>query len=282
MKMRFKVLCGITAALAIGLAAQPGFCDVLQGFETDTAGWTAYPGTGDSSITRVASGTNGITSSSGSYHAEIFMDADVNATSTAHGGAYTYPGGTQTLLPGFTKATFSVDVYIDPADGEVGDQWNMQNAFNFYDVTSSTSGKPLGSNQLKTFSFICKKVDSGTWTLGRNSGTPLPISITTAGWYTMITEWTETPGGIVDYNWIDDGTTLYEVGPGVNVLGTTAASYSPRYMWLFGDETDSNDKTVAIDNASFTLAQTIPEPASVAIWMLLGMSAVGLVRGRRK
>jgi hypothetical protein len=185
-------------------------------------------------------------------------------------------------------STFSVDVYVDPAVGTVGEEWNMQNAFNFYDVTSTGSGNvTVGGDTTKTFSFVCRKTTDNIWTLGRNSGTPVPIAIDQAGWYTLITEWTETPDGIVDYNWIDDGMTRHEVGPGVNVLWTTATSYSPRYMWLFGDGADPISKTVAIDNASFQLASTsgaIPEPASVAIWSVIGLAffGVGFRRPRRR
>jgi hypothetical protein len=235
---------------------------ISEGFETGIGDWGPYGGS--STITRVASGTNGIASSSGDYHAEIFMDGTVHTTTTANGGAYVYPGGTDALYPGFGKAIFSVDVYIDPAVGDVDEQWDMQVAFDFHNP-----------NTTKTFSFVCKKIAADTWTLGRNSGEPEPISISEAGWYTMSTEWTETANGIVDYNYIYHGSETWEVGSGVNVLNQTAEDYSPRYMWLFGY--DDISKTVAIDNSSF---QVVPEPASLGM-ILLGICSACLLRKLR-
>lgn len=193
------------------------------------------------------------------------MDGTVHTTTTANGGAYVYPGGTDSLWPGFEKAIFSVDVYIDPAVGAVGEQWSMQVGFNFHNAANATTA-------IKTFSFMCKKVAEDTWTLGRNSGTPVPISISDAGWYTLSTEWTETENGIVDYNYIYHGSTKYEVGPGVNVLNQTADHYSPRYLWLFGY--DDISKTVAIDNSRF---EVVPEPTALG---LLALGGLVLVRRR--
>jgi hypothetical protein len=237
---------------------------LVEGFETGIGGWQPYGGA--STITRVASGTNGIVSSSGMYHAEIFMDGDAQPTATADGGAYVNPGAGTLLYPGFGTAVCSVDVYVDPAVGAVGEKWSMQVALNFYNAANAITAT-------KTFSFVCNKTAPGEWTLGRNSGTPLPISITEAGWYTMSTEWTETDNGIVDYNFLHHGSVQYEVGSGVNVLNQTADHYATRYMWLFGG--DNISKTVAIDNSSFEI---VPEPATMA---LLGVGLVGLLRRRK-
>ena len=264
-ELEMKKFCLITIALILSNIVSAGILET-QGFETDISGWGPYGGS--STVTRVASGTNGITSSSGDYHAEIFMDGSVHMTATANGGGYTYPGGGVHLLPGFEKAIYSVDVYLDPSTYVNGDQWDMQ-------VSMSINGDGVTTdNGYKTFSFVCKMAD-GTLTLGRNSGTPSPIIVSEAGWYTMSTEWTETANGLVDYNYIYHNGTQYEVGVGVNNVNLTGASYDTGYQWLFGY--DDKDHTVAIDNATFEVTGVVPEPATLA---LLGLG--GLLLRKRK
>jgi hypothetical protein len=71
------------------------FAAYFQGFETDTAGWTG--------ATRVMTGTHGVPSKTGAFHAE-----DVNG----NGLTYTFWGGeSKTFPPG--GYTTTVDIYLD-------------------------------------------------------------------------------------------------------------------------------------------------------------------------
>jgi hypothetical protein len=77
--------------------ATPASATFFQGFETDTSGWTG--------AMRVPSGTNGIPSKAGAFHAE-----DQNLS----GLTYTFWGGdSKTFPPG--GYTTSVDIYLDIA-----------------------------------------------------------------------------------------------------------------------------------------------------------------------
>jgi hypothetical protein len=69
-----------------------GACSYVQGFEVDISGWDAFGGAYDA--TRVASGTNGVTSDAGSFHAE-------GGTSAGNWGGYgcTFPGSEPPAVP---------------------------------------------------------------------------------------------------------------------------------------------------------------------------------------
>jgi hypothetical protein len=88
-----------TAAAILGVsaafAASP--TPFFNGFESDTHGWDVYGGQYDA--TRVASGTNGVTSKTGSFHAE----GDIAATDWGNSDSDSFPAG------GYTT---SVDVYL--------------------------------------------------------------------------------------------------------------------------------------------------------------------------
>ena len=90
--MKFPVAVLTTLMLAV---ASPAWATFFQGFETDTSGWF--------NATRVATGTHGVPSKAGAFHAE-----DLNAGSFTRWGGYskTFPPG------GYTT---SVDIYLDIA-----------------------------------------------------------------------------------------------------------------------------------------------------------------------
>src|SRR2546423_1672663 len=107
----------LTAALAfipIVLAdAPPG--PFFQGFEVDNGGWNVFGGALDA--TRVASGTHGIMSKTGGFHAEA-------ATSATRWGGYSsvFPAG------GYTT---QVDVYLNVAGGAANDtRFDFSSAIN--------------------------------------------------------------------------------------------------------------------------------------------------------
>jgi hypothetical protein len=87
---------GIVLVSAVSVLAATHY---FQGFETDTYDW--------SGVTRVASGTNGVASAAGGYHAE----ADYFAA-PATSDAFTKFGGYESTFPAGGYTT-SVDVYLN-------------------------------------------------------------------------------------------------------------------------------------------------------------------------
>ena len=82
----------VLAAIFVFATAHQASAFFFQSFETDTAGWNG--------ATRVMSGTHGVVSKVGAFHAE-----------DTPGGAYTFWGGaSQTFPPG--GYTTSIDIYL--------------------------------------------------------------------------------------------------------------------------------------------------------------------------
>src|SRR5437879_3705984 len=91
--MKFPVAVLTTLMLAV---ASPASATFFQGFETDANGWF--------NATRVSSGTHGVPSKTGAFHAE----------DPTNGGSFTRWGGySKTFPPG--GYTTSVDIYLDIA-----------------------------------------------------------------------------------------------------------------------------------------------------------------------
>ena len=88
------VAAALLALGAAGSAAAATPAPYFNGFETDTYDWFG--------ANRVASGTNGVTSASGSWHAE------------AVGFPFTRWGGYTNEFPA-SGYTTSLDIYLDPA-----------------------------------------------------------------------------------------------------------------------------------------------------------------------
>jgi hypothetical protein len=166
----------------------------FNGFENNTDGWFEWGG----SITRVASGTNGITSASGSWHAEVVVGP------TNGDGVFTRFGGYSSTFPagGFSQL---VDVFIDPTMGNIGEGWALDNALNGNDGSWEEAG---GVGAIKA--------NDGKWWIaadGDGGGYPGPIGggvglgIDTADWYTIESQWIE---NFDDPTMIDRNTFVYD------------------------------------------------------------------------
>lgn len=166
----------------------------FNGFEINTSGWLPWGG----SVTRVSSGTNGVASADGGWHAEIVVGP------TNGDGAFTRFGGYSSVFPagGFSQL---VDVYIDPAMGNIGEGWALDNALNGDDGVWEEAG---GVGALKA--------TDGNWWLaadGDGGGYPGPstggvgLMIDTAGWYTIESQWVE---NTADPTKIDRNTFIYD------------------------------------------------------------------------
>ena len=227
-----------------------------QGFETDTTGVSEFGGT----VTRVTSGTGGVTSSSGGHHAVLNIIVDDGAYTFGNPPANPSHGDQFYFAPGFGTVTQSIDIYIDPAMGAVGDYWDME----------VTLEDDEGNGGYGEFNFQGQKTSEGYF-IGRH--TPA-YEVTAAGWYTFATMWTEGATELLDSHTITGPGGFYaDLGdmagaqPALNPNGATAG-----YMWIFGRE--SSSLSLAIDNISYT-----PEPATMS---LLALGGLALLKRRRR
>jgi hypothetical protein len=213
-----------------------------QGFEIDDSGWTddaTEPGYG--LLSRVASGTGGIASSDGGWHATAEGVAGDCPQYVIDRGIPTCYYGPFSRFDGYRDTwagtwTAELDVYLDPAwsVGEgfdysvaaTGSDGNHQRDYIFH-VGVHSDGRLLvnGSNNTDFYVNDYKLVNDGDGT---------PYEVTTAGWYTLQHVFYETSGALaVDLNLLD---------PGGNVVFTTtrfnAADAIPaevggnRYAWF--------------------------------------------------
>jgi hypothetical protein len=262
------------SVLAISLTATTQtFAAALytQGFETNTTDWSTP------TTTRVASGTNGITSASGAFHAQV------NTDFTRWGGYNSSTGGS----PGaFQPYTTSLDIYLNLTGGAANDT-----RFDF----SSAIGTPAGTF-LRDFVFNAGFYNSADLTgpgagtdrfvidAGNNAGRggAFPkntgaIAIGTSGWYTF------------QEKFFNNGGTL---GVNMTILDSTDAVIA---SWLLGSDPisgvggnrygwfASNEFSfLAIDNAEL-ISDVAPTPIPGALPLFVsGLGLLGFAAHRRK
>lgn len=260
--MCFAVLLWVTAAQA----------DTFQGFEVDTGTWL-------DSVTRVASGTHGITSKTGDFHAEAPQGTYPD------GSGYTYWNvGDATVPSGFVS---SVDIYLDLNSGASNDtrfDWDVALSDNnggfvrdfvfnggYYDQNDATGDGPR---------FIFSAGNN----VGRDNSYPEdpnhdPFAITASGWYTFQHHFQDDNGVLrVDLSILD--------GNGVILKDWTISSGDPvgpdccsaYYDWFANQEFE----TLAFDNVSLTQdtpVTQVPEPATMS---LIGIGLAGFLRRRKQ
>ena len=177
--MKRSVFGAAVALSCVLMAAVPVLAAIhyFQGFETDAYDW--------SGVTQVASGTNGVASAAGLFHAEA-----ASAAAPGTSGAFTKFGGYEATFPAGGYTT-SVDVYLNLEAGNANDtrfDWSSAIStpsnthrrdfvFNagFYNDTDATGSGPrfvinAGNNATRSGAFP------------KNSGS---FSITETGWYTF-------------------------------------------------------------------------------------------------
>jgi hypothetical protein len=297
MKHLLIAVVGLAAVMTIGGMAQAALTVFDQGFEVNTAGMIVDPSYGES-ITRVASGGGalGVSSASGSYHAEIALNGGYG------NGVFTRNGGYSSVWPG--SITQSIKVYIDPAAGQVSDGW-------FWDPGVNNGYGTWGRGG----GFGVQKTSTGAWSLGAeddyggfdyvgHSGwtthtNTTPLQITTAGWYQLATEWVENAdhtrvnqiNTVLDNAgsslWTDTLANCMSLTPGdadfvggirYSWLGSQGPSYEGEISPLTGLPIVANTMSVlAIDDVQ---ASVLPEPATMALLALGGVAA--MARRRRK
>ena len=261
---------------------------VSNGFEVDTTGWL--------STTRVPSGTNGITSASGSHHAEGVSGSvatPASATFTRWGG-YNYGAG-DAVPTTFQEYWTSVDIFLDVATGPANNT-----RFDFSSAINSAAGIHLqdfifnagfyndsdGSPGTGTNRFVISASNNSQpgSAFAKNPGRE-PIAISTTGWYTFEHHFYEVAGALaVDMSIFDAVNALVKtwsstggVTPGAGQLIATIGGN--RYGWFNFNEFS----TLAFDNSELRTADAavVPEPLSVAVWSLIAVAIGGLSWWRR-
>ena len=269
----------LSAAVAVSLITAPvAQAAVLysNGFELNVTDWDAFGGPLDA--TRVASGTGGITSASGSFHG--------SATSGAftRWGGYNYGAGNNVPTV-FQEYTTSVDIYLDVNAGWLNDtRFDFDSAINnnlgtfqrdfifnagFYNDTDGSPGS--GTNR---FVISASNNSQPGSAFAKNPGRN-PIAISTTGWYTFEHHFYDNSGVLaVDLNIYDAASILVNSWTLSDVSDLTALIGGNRYAWF-----DYNQfSTLAFDNAQLE-TNVVPVPG--AVW-LLGSALVGLGWIKRK
>ena len=272
----------VIVTLSLWLVATSGQASLYSnGFETDVAGWL--------SPTRVPSGTGGITSSSGSFHATT----SAGAGDFTRWGGYNFGAG-DAVSTSFQEYWTSVDIYLN-----VGGGWANNTRFDFTSAINNSGGTHLsdfifnagfyndtdGSPGSGTSRFVISASNNSQpgSAFAKNPARD-PIAIGTTGWYTFEHHFYDNGGFLaVDMSIFDSANAL------VHTWSSTISPFTPgagqpiagvggnRYGWFDLSEFS----TLAFDNAELRIVdQVVPEPMSVAVWSLFAM--IGIAFGLRK
>lgn len=205
------------------LAALPALAAMhyFQGFETDITGWEG--------ITRVASGTDGVASGAGEWHAEVAKDAY----------AFTRFGGYEPAFPAGGYTT-SIDIYLD-VNGEYANDTRM-------DWTSAIGTPTLDHRRDFIFHVGFYNDSDSTGTGNRfvvsasNNAPGWPknpgrdhVTITQSGWYTFEHRFYKKTGGVlaVDLrvtNLTGDEVFTWTLSDPSDIVGDTVGGH--RYGWF--------------------------------------------------
>ena len=188
--MSMKRVSGVVAAVAMCVvtsgtaAAAPLY---VNGFETNISDWDAFGG--GFNATRVASGTNGVTSASGSFHAES------SATGSAsRWGGYNFGAG-NAVPTAFQEYWTEIDVFLN-----VGGGWANNTRFDFSSAINNSAGLHRRDFIFNAGFYNDTDASPGSGTSrfvisASNNSQPAsafaknparnPIAISNTGWYTF-------------------------------------------------------------------------------------------------
>ncbi len=277
------------AALATAIAtlnlASPAFAGVLysNGFETNTNGWNVFGGSLDAN--RVASGTNGITSASGAFHAEN------NPTAAGNWGGYNFGAG-NAVPTAFQEYWTSADIFLNVNGGFANDsKFDFNSAidnsvgtflrdfiFNggFYN-SSDLTGPGAGTNRF----VISASNNSQPGSAFAKNPARSPIAISATGWYTFEDHFFDNAGVLADTMSIFDGAHAlvgsWTLSDPTDLIAGVGGN---RYGWF-----DFNQLNVlAFDNTQLRVADAataVPEPATIVLFGA-ALAGLGALRRRRK
>ena len=226
----------------------------------------------------MASGTGGITSAGGGFHAEVGSGAY-----TRWGG---YNFGAGNVPTPFQNYTTALDIYLNVDGG-----WANDTRFDFTSAINNSAG-----THLRDFAFNAGFYNDGTGpgtgnrfvvSASNNAGTgdsyPKnpgrdPFAISTSGWYTFEHQFYDNAGILnVDLNIYDASDNLLNTWTLSDPSDVIAAIGGNRYGWFVQQEFSK----FAIDNAAMNDSNPVPEPVSLALWVLMG-AAAGCWHWRRR
>jgi type II secretory pathway pseudopilin PulG len=256
-----------SALFCLGMTAQShAAVTFAQDFETDTSGFIDSTTTGSGTITRVASGTNGITAQSGGFYAQV---------TATDAGPNTQFGGYSSVWPG--GYTAQVSVYIDPA--KMGSDGGFE-----YSVASNDQA----GSHLRDFIFhVTNDASTGNVLVNADNGTGFVVNtnlesqagtatLSSVGWYTFKQIFSDNAGAL--------SVQMEVLDPSNNVAFTSTLSNPAdlissvvggnRYGWF---TVVGTTEPLAIDNVSLT---TVPESSS-ALLLVAGVASAAMRRRRR-
>jgi hypothetical protein len=254
-----------------------------NGFETDTAGWNVYGSPYDA--TRVPSGTNGVNSASGNFHA---VNTPANPIPATTWGGENFGAG-DAVPTSFQEYRTSLDIYLNVSGGYSNDtrfDWdssisksngtfNRDFIFNggFY---SDNTGPGANTNR---FVISASNNSQPGSAFAKNPGRD-PIAISTSGWYTFEHHFYDNAGVLaVDLNIYDALNTLVHTWTLSDPTDLISGIGGNQYGWF-----DDNDlASLPFDNSKLSTATVaaVPEPLSVAIWPLIALTIGGVSWCRR-
>ena len=149
--------------------------DYHQGFENNTDGWSDANDSWYGTVTRVSSGTDGISSSTGEWHAVFEGDATSAPFTRFDGYSDTWPGTWRA----------EIDVYLDPS-------WTLGQGFD-YSVAATGSD---GAHQRDYIFHVNKDISTEKLLVAGSNNTNFEpredleniinhYEVTSAGWYTL-------------------------------------------------------------------------------------------------
>ncbi len=256
----------IVPSLLVLAGTPAGAASFFQGFETDNAGWNIFGGMNDAM--RVASGTDGVTSRTGSFHAEALtgnLEKD-------NGSAFTRWGGYNMSFTAGMGYITSADIYLN-----VGGTFNNDTRFDWDSAVND-----LATNFRRDFLFNAgfynntdatgsgaRFVVSAGNNAGRGSSFPEnpmhdPFAITQTGWYTFQHYFHNVAGVlVVDLSIINSSGTMLHTWHLSDASDTAVNCCENRYGWFDLQEFPF----LAIDNTLRQDVTATPEPST---FLLLG------------
>lgn len=268
--MKLKRTATFAGALLLAAASGPAGAALMgiysQGFEADTVGWFDQANGWSGDIERVPSGTNGIASSAGSFHATAEQGSGTGPFSNfANSNSNTdWPGG----------IVVSLDIYLDTG-------WALGEGFDYSTAISDSAG-----DHRRDFIFhVTKDTSTGDLLVGGSNNTNFDpredleflnhFLVATSGWYTFQHVFRD-DGGIlaVDLNLLNSGGSVLFTETRSTPADTIATTGGARYSWLTNIDIAGG---IAIDEHQ--LSHQVTSPATLAL-LGLGLAGLGLRRAR--
>ena len=244
---------GTASAIMLGALIVPSFASTLfsNGYESDITGWETP--------TRVASGTNGIASATGGFHATT---AAGSGDFTRWGG-YNYGAG-NAVPTVFQEYTTSVDINLNVDDG-----CGNNTRFDFTSAINNSAGTHLSDfifnggfyndatgpgADTNRFVFSASYNSQPGSAFAKNPGFD-PIAILTTGWYTFEHHFYDNVGVLnVDMSIYDASHNLVKTW--TRVSSPISGVGGNRYGWF-----DFNEfSTLAFDNSQLSVAPVLVGP----------------------